>query len=63
MTIIFNWTLTTYGFVNVDDLWLEKIEGLFLVRAPTHPAKSPRPHMSLHHRALPPISPSHSVRT
>ena len=62
-TIIFNWTLTTFGFVNVDDLWLEKIEGLFLVRAPTHPAKSLRPHMSLHHRALPPIPPSHSVRT
>ena len=47
-TIIFNWTLTTFGFVNVDDLWLEKIEGLFLVSF---------------HCALPPIPPSHCVRT
>lgn len=29
---IYNWTWATYGFVNVDDLWLEHIEPLILVR-------------------------------
>ena len=28
----YNWTWATYGFVNVDDLWLEHIEPLILVR-------------------------------
>lgn len=31
-TRIYNWTWATFGFVNVDDLWLEHLEPLILVR-------------------------------